>query len=106
MPSGEETERLEALWAGEVGDDYVERNRQAGEGRDSFWKPALERLVGVGSAVEIGCNVGGNLRWIAEQVGGENVAGIDINAAALEIIREVIPGIDARHGAARELPWD
>lgn len=34
-------ERLEALWSGEFGDSYVERNRAAGDGRGAFWRATL-----------------------------------------------------------------
>jgi pseudaminic acid biosynthesis-associated methylase len=98
-------DRLEQLWAGEFGDEYVDRNIRAEEGRRDFWRAQLEKL-GVRSALEIGCNVGGNLRWIADVLGTPNVSGIDINERALEILRERVPGIDVRVAAARELPFD
>lgn len=101
----DDTARLEALWAGEFGDDYVVRNRAAGEGRRPFWEARLAAL-GFGSALEIGCNVGGNLVWLAELIGAENVAGVDVNERALEILRERVPGIDVRRAAARELPFE
>jgi pseudaminic acid biosynthesis-associated methylase len=105
MSGSEAAGRLEQLWAGEFGDNYVERNIRAEEGRRDFWRAQLDKL-GVRSALEIGCNVGGNLRWIAEGLGTENVAGIDINQRALEILREHAPGIDVRIAAARELPFE
>jgi pseudaminic acid biosynthesis-associated methylase len=101
----DDTARLEALWAGEFGDDYVVRNRAAGEGRRPFWEARLAAL-GFGSALEVGCNVGGNLVWLAELIGAENVAGVDVNERALEILRERVPGIDVRRAAARELPFE
>jgi pseudaminic acid biosynthesis-associated methylase len=97
--------RLEALWAGEFGDDYVVRNRAAGDGRRPFWEERLAAL-GFGSALEIGCNVGGNLTWLAELLGTANVAGVDVNERALEILRERVPGIDVRRAVARSLPFE
>ena len=97
--------RLEELWAGDFGDQYVERNRDAETGRQAFWEEQLTRL-GVRSVLEVGCNIGGNLRWIAEVVGAENVAGVDVNEKALEILRERVPGVDARLAPARGLPFD
>src|SRR4051794_5642352 len=99
-----ETQRLEALWAGEFGDDYVERNRDAESGRRDFWAGHLQAL-GVRTALEVGCNIGGNLRWIAEILGVENVAGVDVNEKALAILRESHPGIDARLARGAELPF-
>jgi pseudaminic acid biosynthesis-associated methylase len=97
--------RLEALWAGEFGDDYVVRNRAAGEGRRPFWEARLAAIE-VGSALEVGCNVGANLYWLAELLGAGNVAGVDVNERALEILRARVPGIDARKASARDLPFD
>src|SRR5918999_831584 len=98
MSDSSPTTRLEDLWAGDFGDQYIERNRDAESGRRSFWEEQLGRLD-VGSVLEIGCNIGGNLRWIAEIVGAENVAGVDVNEKALEILRERVPGVDARLAA-------
>lgn len=99
-----EASRLERLWADEFGDDYVQRNREAGEGRDAFWRELLaERSVG--SVLEIGCNVGANLRWIDGLVPSRVVWGIDINESALQTIRQRLPGINAVWSPARELPF-
>src|SRR5829696_3759674 len=105
MAEGNEAARLEELWSGEFGDQYVDRNIVAGEGREPFWQETLDRLE-VGSVLEVGCNVGANLRWIAPRIGAENTHGVDINEKALEIAREQIPGVDVRRAAARELPYD
>lgn len=98
-----EAKRLEHLWADEFGDAYVERNAEAGEGRDAFWRDLLERHP-VRSALEIGCNVGANLRWIEALLPGRAVWGIDINESALRNIRRRLPGINAVWSPARELP--
>lgn len=105
MSDSETPQRLEALWAGEFGDAYIERNRDAESGRRDFWEQQIERL-GVTSVLEVGCNIGGNLRWLAEILGPENVAGVDVNARALEILRETVPGIDARQASGAGLPFE
>jgi pseudaminic acid biosynthesis-associated methylase len=104
MTPEDDAARLEGLWSGEFGDDYVERNRAASEGRRPFWEHVLGK-IDAASALEIGCNVGGNLRWLAELLGAENVAGVDVNEHALEVVRSEIPGVDARVASARELPF-
>ena len=104
MTPEDDAARLEGLWSGEFGDDYVERNRAASEGRRPFWEHVLGE-IDAASALEIGCNVGGNLRWLAELLGAENVAGVDVNEHALEVVRSEIPGVDARVASARELPF-
>ena len=104
MAERDEAARLEALWSGEFGDRYADRNIDAGEGREPFWSDTLGRLE-VASVLEIGCNVGANLRWIAGSIGAENAHGVDVNEKALEIARERIPGVDVRRASARELPF-
>jgi pseudaminic acid biosynthesis-associated methylase len=101
----DEAHRLEELWAGEFGDDYVERNRDAESGRREFWARHLEQL-GVRSVLEVGCNMGGNLRWIAELLGPENVTGVDVNEKALSILRENVPGVNGHHARGAELPFE
>jgi pseudaminic acid biosynthesis-associated methylase len=98
-----EAARLERLWADEFGDAYVERNAEAGEGRDAFWHALLERHP-IATALEIGCNVGANLRWIDGKLESRAVWGLDINESALRAIRRRLPGINAVWSPARELP--
>jgi pseudaminic acid biosynthesis-associated methylase len=105
MSDSDQATRLEALWAGEFGDAYIERNKDAETGRRSFWEEQITRL-GVKSVLEVGCNIGGNLRWIAELIGAENVAGVDVNAKALELLRERVPGVDAKLSRGADLPFD
>jgi pseudaminic acid biosynthesis-associated methylase len=104
MSGSNAAERLESLWAGHFGDEYVERNIEAAAGRGEFWRKQIAEL-GPNTALEVGCNVGANLRWLAELIGTEKVAGIDINERALEILRDHIRGIDVRCAAARTLPF-
>jgi pseudaminic acid biosynthesis-associated methylase len=95
---------LSELWAGSFGDDYAQRNAEADRGRRPFWQATIERLAPV-SALEVGCNVGGNLLWLAEILGAENVAGVDVNERALAAARERVPGADLRLASALELPF-
>lgn len=99
-----EAKRLEALWGGEFGDDYVQRNIDAAKVRAPFWKQILDQIQ-VGRALEVGCNIGGNLVWIAERIGGENTYGVDINKKALAHLRTVIPDVNALASPARSLPF-
>ncbi|HET7677408.1 MAG TPA: pseudaminic acid biosynthesis-associated methylase [Candidatus Limnocylindrales bacterium] len=97
-----EAERLERLWAGEFGDAYVDRNLAAYEERRDFWERLLTEHT-CSSALEIGCNVGGNLRWIARHVA--HAAGLDVNAHAVDLLRQRLPGVRAVVGSATELPF-
>jgi len=99
-----EAERLERLWEGRFGDEYVDRNRSAGESRASFWRDVMVRFRPT-SVLEVGCNVGANLRWIASHIPARNVYGVDINLKALAEIRRDLPEVNAVWSQARELPF-
>jgi len=102
--AGPEARRLEALWQGSFGDEYTERNAQAAEGRRVFWTTILDGL-GVERILEVGCNLGANLRWISEIVPQRGVFGVDVNEHALSRLRTALPGVNAVWSVARELPF-
>jgi pseudaminic acid biosynthesis-associated methylase len=97
-----EIERLEALWAGDFGDRYVERNLRAGDHRGPFWQSILARTAPA-SVLEVGSNVGGNLRWLTGE--GRRVTGVDVNAAALDILAAEVPDAEGVLAPARHLPF-
>lgn len=76
----------ERFWAGTFGDDYAARN--TGE----TWLPSnlalFARIMGttgqVESVLELGCNVGLNLRAIHALQPAAALTGVDVNARALE----------------------
>ena len=100
----QEAKRLEGLWAGDFGDAYIERNEGSGGERARFWRHLLEKHP-VGRVLEIGCNVGGNLEWIAKAVPPREVYGIDISETALSKLRTKLPTINALWSPARQLPF-
>jgi len=102
-PSTPEAKRLEALWSGDFGNAYVDRNKGAGDPRQAFWAGIVERCQPT-SVLEVGCNLGGNLRWLAGPVPAQRVFGIDINAKALRQAQQDIPGITTICCPARDLP--
>lgn len=104
MREREEAEavRLERLWSGDFGDRYTERNTVEGELRGTFWSQVLDELK-PRSVLEVGCNRGGNLRWLAGAV--PFTQGLDINESALRRMREFVPGARAVLGSARSLPF-
>jgi pseudaminic acid biosynthesis-associated methylase len=96
--------RLEELWSGDFGDDYVDRNRQSDDNRRAFWSQLVDDL-GVTRALEVGCNVGGNLRHLAPHMTPGGTFGLDVNRKALGELRRELPEINAVEGSARDLPF-
>jgi pseudaminic acid biosynthesis-associated methylase len=99
-----ETHRLESLWSGSFGEQYVERNRAAGSGRGPFWEGFLDRHP-VERVLEVGCNLGGNLEWISNRMAPRNVYGLDINERALQELRQRLPTTNALWAPARDVPF-
>jgi pseudaminic acid biosynthesis-associated methylase len=98
-----EAGRLEELWSGEFGNEYVDRNLDAYDRRGEFWLPLLDELQPQ-SVLEVGCNVGGNLQWITQRVDPTHVTGVDVNAKALRLLDRRVPGVRGMYAPARELP--
>jgi pseudaminic acid biosynthesis-associated methylase len=99
-----EATRLEQLWSGEFGNAYVDRNSRAGDVRGPFWRDILKTFPSR-RVLEVGCNLGGNLRWIAEVLEPGQTYGIDINQKAIERVHADLPTITALVSPARELPF-
>lgn len=91
----------EQFWATGFGDDYIGRNQ--GEellaAKSAFFARALSRTgQPVGSALELGANVGLNLRALRHLLPQAELSGVEINAAAHEQLG-AIDGVDAHHGS-------
>lgn len=100
----EEVARLEGLWGGSFGDAYTARNQNAGDGRQPFWDQVLETCPAT-RTLEVGCNRGANLRWIAARRSPNTIYGIDLNQTALQEVHQNVPGVNAMWGQARALPF-
>jgi pseudaminic acid biosynthesis-associated methylase len=95
---------LEYLWSGPFGDEYTERNAAADEARGPFWARLLQAYE-PRSVLEVGCNLGGNLRWIVEWVDPRFVVGVDVNESALARLRERDPRANALYASGLDLPF-
>lgn len=82
----------------------MQRNANAANGRGPFWQEILDGFA-ITTTLEVGCNVGGNLHWLAERLGSRNVYGVDINEEALLELRRRVPGTNAVWSPARSLPF-
>ena len=103
-PEENEALRLEALWGGQFGDEYVERNKSGYDHRATYWRELQERF-GFTSALEVGCNIGGNLEWLVPNLPAGTVYGVDVNQEAIARIRERVPEVNSIWSPGRELPF-
>lgn len=74
----------EAFWAGEFGNDYIERNKSQRllASNLNFFSKALKAAGQVESVVEFGCNVGMNLRALKLLYPEQAQFGVEINTKA------------------------
>ena len=86
MPYTTEQERF---WAGGFGTEYIERNRsEILQGAcTAFWSRVLSRTRGVSSALELGANIGLNLRSLRTLLPRAELAGVEINPSAAAELR-------------------
>jgi len=99
-----EAARIEKLWSGDFGTEYLSRNPVTTEGRLPFWERLLSSYP-VASVLEVGCNLGANLRPIHLVSPRARVTGIDINAVALATLRRQLPTVALARAAGRTLPF-
>jgi pseudaminic acid biosynthesis-associated methylase len=82
----------EEFWAGEFGTAYIDRNKsdELFAANLSFFADVLERTGPIGSCIELGANIGLNLRALRSLRPGLVCQGVEINPDAAEILRKVI----------------
>jgi spore coat polysaccharide biosynthesis protein SpsF len=98
------TTEQERFWAGRFGNDYIDRNVGAAV---SAWKLArfariVQRTGRLESVLELGANVGLNLRAIRVLNPDAELAGVEINPDAAEKLAE-IEGCEVHHASI--LDW-
>lgn len=81
----------EAFWAGEFGNDYISRNKSQGllAANFSFFSRIFEKTDQLGSIIELGCNVGMNLRAIRALQPEARLAGVEINSEAASHLSDI-----------------
>jgi pseudaminic acid biosynthesis-associated methylase len=83
----------EKFWAGEFGDDYIDRNSSAQllASNLKFFSQALHRCGKINTVLELGANVGMNLRALAALYPTQTQTAVEINKKAVALLRENLP---------------
>ena len=92
-----------ALWRSEFGASYTVRNDLERPARVESLRTVLAGLE-IAHALEVGCNVGWNLRYL-RQVGVPRVWGIEPQRFAVARARARDPELDVFEGTAFDLPF-
>jgi spore coat polysaccharide biosynthesis protein SpsF len=90
----------ERFWAGEFGNDYIERNRGAEQlaSRTAIFADILRRTSGVDSVLELGANIGRNLEALGRLLPECSRTGVEINEKAFAQL-SALPGVRALHAS-------
>lgn len=97
----------EQFWSGEFGDAYSARNTGADvvAGNLALFSRILQRTDGVGSVLELGANIGLNLRALRQLVPTADLAGVEINSVAAQELR-AWGGCEVHEGSILEFDAD
>jgi len=82
----------EKFWAGEFGSEYISRNQSERllSANLAFFSRVLERTGEIRSCVELGANIGMNLRALRRLVPDAQLRAVEINPDAAKQLRELI----------------
>lgn len=96
----------EEFWAGAFGNDYVARNQGATllAANLNFFSRALQSAGRIGSCVELGANVGMNLRALQLLYPGIALRGVEINLQAARMLAEYLGPENVYEGSIFDWP--
>jgi len=82
----------EQFWSGAFGDEYIQRNRseQLVAGNISLFAEALRDSRNISSVLELGANIGMNLRALRMLYPNALMRGVEINRQAADILKDEI----------------
>lgn len=108
----EKTEQMN-FWEGDFGDEYTDRNsgdfedmykKQFGITRTELNKEFLGDIAKDAKILEVGCNRGIQLK-ILDEMGFENLWGVEINKSALKIAKEVNSNFNLVLSSGFDIPF-
>jgi len=103
-------------WKGDFGREYTDRNTLDPEALDLLWhnnygvtrtalnRRFLERLPKSARILEVGCNVGNQLRLLHD-MGYTGLHGIEIQSYAVQLAQKRVPYATIVEGSALEIPF-
>lgn len=96
----------EEFWAGEFGTDYIGRNdsQELLSSNLHFFSKALKQAGPVSSCIEIGANIGMNLRALKLLYPATRLKGVEINAQAAGVLARLIGEQNVFRGSIFDYP--
>jgi len=82
--------KQEKFWKGKFGDFYIKRNSKKSQilSNIKFFKKILKNKKSINSFLELGCNVGLNLRALYKINKKYELTGVDINQKSIQILKK------------------
>ncbi len=98
----------EKFWASDFGDGYIERNRsdQLLASNLQFFSRVLRSVQSVRSCLELGANIGMNLKALKLLFPDCNLSAVEINKAAARELQIQVPNADVFNGAIQDFKTD
>lgn len=97
----------ESFWSGEFGDNYISRNNSAQllASNINFFAEIFRSTNSIKSIIELGPNIGMNLKAILQLIPDIEASGVEINQKAYEELIQ-IPGLKGYHQSILEFTPD
>lgn len=102
----------EKFWAGDFGNDYIDRNARARQlsANISLFSKALQAASGLGSIIELGANIGQNLKALNALLPKTRLSAVEINKKAVDELRSMDIGPTVFHDSIlnfkKKETWD
>ena len=98
----------EKFWAGEFGEEYIDRNSSAAllAANLNYFSRSLHQARGVQSILELGANVGMNMKALRQLLPAADLHGVEINASAAAALRDEIGAAHVFEGSIFDYPVD
>ena len=96
----------EVFWAGDFGNDYIDRNKgdKLLASNLNFFTNALARATNVNSCIEFGANIGMNLRALKLLYPGMSLNAIEINQQAAKQLSKIVSKENIFTGSILDYP--
>jgi len=100
--SGTEQEKF---WAGQFGDDYIDRNREGVASNLALFTKVVARTGSIDSVIEFGANIGLNILALKQILPKAEFSAIEINEKAVVELRK-IAGLKVYHQSIHDFSCD
>jgi pseudaminic acid biosynthesis-associated methylase len=89
MKSFSNISEQEKFWKGNFGDEYIGRDKlDSVASNTSFFSEIIGKTNNIRSILELGCNIGNNLKAIKNIIPEAELHGVEINSKAVEVLKK------------------